>query len=63
MVTKADGGKWTYFYNQNNIVTLILDPYGGPSSSSSTRRGSVKEVDPNGNAWRLVSRHEGCAAR
>ena len=36
VVTKADGGEWTYFYNENNVLTLIIDPYGGRPNSSST---------------------------
>ena len=43
VVTKADGGKWTYFYNQNNIVTLILDPYGGPSKFEPRREGADRQ--------------------
>ena len=55
VVTRADGGEWSYFYNANKAVTAILDPYGGMVRFNLDDRGRVAEqVDPNGNVTRLL---------
>ena len=54
-MTKADGGEWTYFYNENNVLTQIIDPYGGATKFLLDDLGRVAgEMDPNGNITRIV---------
>jgi RHS repeat-associated protein len=55
VVTRADGGQWTYRYNDAAIVTEIADPYGDVTSFQLGEDGRVvEEVDPTGNAKRYV---------
>ncbi|MDQ3254761.1 MAG: RHS domain-containing protein [Acidobacteriota bacterium] len=50
VVTKADGGQWTYLYNQSGVITKIIDPYGGIRAFNLDSKGRVtEEVDPKGN--------------
>lgn len=55
IVTKADGGEWFYFYDQNGALTQILDPYGGTKLFHLDGQGRVvEETDPNGNGIRWI---------
>jgi YD repeat-containing protein len=50
VVTKADGGEWTYFFDQNSQITQIIDPYGGVQKFEINGGGVVQgEWDPAGN--------------
>jgi len=52
---RADGGVWTYFYDENLTVTQITDPYGGETRFTLDDQGRpVEEIDPNGNVTRLL---------
>ncbi len=49
VVTRADGGKWTFLYNAAHTVTRILDPYGGVTGRVLGGDGRVAcEVDSGG---------------
>jgi RHS repeat-associated protein len=55
IVTKADGGEWTYLYDEQGTITRIIDPYGGARSFEVGENGRVtKEIDPNGNEFEWV---------
>ncbi len=55
IVTKGDSGQWQYFYNENQVLTQVIDPYGGVVKYLLDERGRVaEEVDPNGNVSRMV---------
>jgi RHS repeat-associated protein len=49
VVTKADGGEWTYFYDETGTITRIIDACGGAREFVVDAAGRVtKEVDPKG---------------
>lgn len=53
IVTRFDGGKWTYRYDDSGVVTAIIDPYGGVQQFKLDGQGRVaEEIDPNGNVTR-----------
>jgi RHS repeat-associated protein len=55
VVTKKDGGDWTYFYDESGSVTRILAPDGGISQFNRDETGRMaEEVDPLGNLTRRV---------
>jgi YD repeat-containing protein len=55
IVTKADDGQWTYFYDQSDSVTKIIDPYGGVRTFIFDTNGRVtEETDPNGDIMQWV---------
>jgi len=55
LVTKADGGQWTYRYDEYGVITEIIDPYGGVQKFILDGEGRViEEVDPNGNKTKWV---------
>lgn len=50
VVTRADGGQWTYIYDAAGVITKIIDPYGGVRTFAVNEQGQVEqETDPNGN--------------
>ena len=52
---RADGGVWTYFYDENQTITQITDPYGGETRFTLDDQGRpVEEIDPNGNVTKLL---------
>ena len=52
---RADGGVWTYFYDENLTITQITDPYGGETRFTLDDQGRpVEEIDPNGNVTQLL---------
>jgi RHS repeat-associated protein len=54
-VTEADGGAWTYFYDEGRKVTLVLNPLGGAQRFLYSRDGVREaELDPLGNVTRWV---------
>ncbi|MEX3980862.1 RHS repeat-associated core domain-containing protein [Paraburkholderia sp. EG287A] len=63
-VTQADGGKWTYLYDDARTVTHIIDPYGGAAERVTGTDGRiVEEVDAGGRVMRWLyderGRHTG----
>jgi RHS repeat-associated protein len=55
VVTRGDGGRWTYFYDAQGQVTKIIDPYGGVRVFKHDNQGRLtEEVDPNGAATRVL---------
>ncbi len=55
IVTKADGGEWTYLYDDGGTVTRIIDPYGGVRAFTVDEQGRViAETDPNGDVTSWV---------
>lgn len=49
VVTRADGGKWTFLYNQAQTVTRIVDPYGGVIERALGEDGRIlSETDSGG---------------
>ena len=53
-VRRGDGGRWTYNYNDNKIITQITDPYGNATKFILDEHGRpAQEVDPNGNVTEL----------
>ncbi len=55
VVTRADGGEWSYRYNDAGIVTQIMDPYGGETVFMVGKDGRVsEEVGPDGTVKRYV---------
>ncbi len=55
VVTRADGGQWTYYYNPDKVLTHILDPYAGMVRFHLDGQGRLaEEVDPNGNVTQMV---------
>jgi RHS repeat-associated protein len=60
LVTKADGGKWTYLYDENGTIRKIIDPYDGEQRYVIDENGRVvEEIDPNGNAIHWIYNDEG----
>lgn len=54
-VTRADGGQWLYFYDENGAITQVIDPYGGFATFVLDDEGRVaEEVDPNGNVSQWI---------
>ncbi|HKT98953.1 MAG TPA: RHS repeat-associated core domain-containing protein [Paraburkholderia sp.] len=55
VVTRADGGKWTFLYNKSCTVTRIVDPYGGVTERSIGADGRiVEEIDSGGRKVRWL---------
>ena len=53
--THADGGVWTYFYDEHGTITRIVDPYGTPRERVVGRSGQVDvERDAAGNEYRIL---------
>ncbi len=49
VVTRANGGKWKYLYDENGTITRIVDPYGGVQRFDLDDQGRViQETDPIG---------------
>jgi RHS repeat-associated protein len=54
VVTRPDGGEWTYLYPDGRL-NQIIDPYGGMREFKRDEQDRViEETDPNGNVTRLV---------
>ncbi|CAM2171761.1 DUF6531 domain-containing protein [Paraburkholderia sacchari] len=61
VVTRADGGKWTFLYNAAQTVTRIVDPYGGATERVLGDDGRiVEEVDSGGRVTRWLYDERGC---
>jgi RHS repeat-associated protein len=55
IVTKADDGQWTYFYDHSGSITKIIDPYGGVRTFNIDVNGRVtEEIDPKGDVTQWV---------
>ena len=55
VVTRADGGKWTFLYDEARTVTRIVDPYGGATERVTGDDGRiVREVDSGGRVSRWL---------
>ncbi|HKX27677.1 MAG TPA: RHS repeat-associated core domain-containing protein, partial [Blastocatellia bacterium] len=55
IVTRADEGQWTYFYDEHETVTRIIDPYGGVRTFNRDLNGRVtEEIDPNGDVVQWI---------
>lgn len=55
VVTKADGGKWLYLYDNSGRITQIVDPYGGVQAFMIDATGQLSnQIDANGNSFELV---------
>jgi RHS repeat-associated protein len=60
VVTKADGGEWTYFFNAEGQITQIVDPYGGVQKFEIDAQGVVRgERDAAGNFTQYVYDRDG----
>ena len=60
IVTKADGGKWTYKYNVNGVITHVIDPYGGVRVFELDEAGRIEhEIDENKNVSQFTYDHAG----
>ncbi|MDB5048351.1 MAG: Rhs-family protein [Fibrobacteres bacterium] len=54
-VTRGNGGKWTYFFDESKVLYQIIDPYGGVKVFKNDEDGKVvEEADPNGNVTKVV---------
>lgn len=54
-VTRANGGQWTYFYDEAGRVRRVIDPHGGARVLNLAPNGQVlEEIDPNGNSTKWV---------
>jgi RHS repeat-associated protein len=54
-VTEADGGEWTYFFNENRRITQIINPVGGVRFFHFDRLGALQaESDSIGNVTKYV---------
>ena len=52
VVTRHDGGKWVYQYNEVGTIMHVPDPYNGMQSYVLDDTGRVREeVDPLGNRY------------
>ncbi|MBN1959986.1 MAG: hypothetical protein JW841_03500 [Deltaproteobacteria bacterium] len=50
IVTRGDGGIWSYYYNDQNTIIHIIDPYNGVEQFKLDDNGLIiEEIDPNGN--------------
>ncbi|WP_081771954.1 RHS repeat-associated core domain-containing protein [Paraburkholderia nodosa] len=55
VVTRADGGKWTFLYNKSRTVTRVVDPYGGATDRLIGPDGRiVQEIDSGGRKVRWL---------
>ncbi|KVZ48062.1 RHS repeat-associated core domain-containing protein [Burkholderia ubonensis] len=55
VVTRADGGKWTFLYDQARTVTRIVDPYGGATERVTGDDGRIlREIDSGGRVMRWL---------
>lgn len=55
VVTRANGGEWTYFYDLNGVITEIIDPYGGTQEFKLDDGGRVvEEIDAKGKSTHLL---------
>ncbi len=55
ILTRADGGKWTYLINEIGNIFQIIDPYQGYKIFNYDERGRVaEEIDSNGNSIRWL---------
>ncbi|NTY41638.1 RHS repeat-associated core domain-containing protein [Burkholderia diffusa] len=55
VVTRADGGKWTFLYDEARTVTRIVDPYGGTTERVSGDNGRIlREIDSGGRVMRWL---------
>lgn len=54
-VTRGNGGRWEYHYDDRSNLTLVIDPYGGTLRFKYDEDGRLtEEVDPLGNATRIL---------
>ncbi|KVV47943.1 hypothetical protein WK81_02465 [Burkholderia ubonensis] len=55
VVTRADGGKWTFLYDNARTVTRIVDPYGGTTERVIGGDGRIlREIDSGGRVMRWL---------
>jgi RHS repeat-associated protein len=55
LVKEADGGVWTFMYNDAGTVTRVLDPYGGAADRITDDEGRVvQEIDSGGRVMRWL---------
>ncbi|KVG51745.1 hypothetical protein WJ33_11105 [Burkholderia ubonensis] len=55
VVTRADGGKWTFLYDEARTVTRIVDPYGGATERVTGDDGRIlREIDSGGRVIRWL---------
>ena len=55
VVTRADGGKWTFLYDEARTVTRIVDPYGGATERVTGDDGRIlREVESGGRVTRWL---------
>ena len=55
IVNKADGGKWTYLYDDDGFIIQITDPYEGVKVFKKGDDGQIlEEIDPNGNRTKYL---------
>ncbi|VWD28076.1 RHS repeat-associated core domain-containing protein [Burkholderia contaminans] len=55
VVTRVDGGKWTFLYNEARTVTRIVDPYGGATERVTGDDGQIlRETDSGGRVIRWL---------
>ncbi|MGE3780866.1 MAG: RHS repeat domain-containing protein, partial [Pirellulaceae bacterium] len=53
-VRRADGGQWIYRYNDQQVVTEVIDPLGHSTSFVLDDQGRpIQEIDPNGQVTEL----------
>jgi RHS repeat-associated protein len=63
IVTRGDGGRWIYAFNDQKTITQITDPYGNATKFTLDVFGRpAEEIDPNGNITQLhydsLGRHD-----
>jgi len=64
IVTRADGGEWQYFHDEQGALVLVVDPYGGQRSFVIGPDGMVaEESDPNGDVTTFVNGSGGPVAK
>ncbi|KVC77300.1 RHS repeat-associated core domain-containing protein [Burkholderia ubonensis] len=55
VVTRADGGKWSFLYDRSRTVTRIVDPYGGTTERVTGDDGRILcEIDSGGRTMRWL---------
>ncbi|OXJ09798.1 RHS repeat-associated core domain-containing protein [Burkholderia sp. HI2500] len=55
VVTRADGGKWSFLYDRSRTVTRIIDPYGGTTERVTGGDGRILcEIDSGGRTMRWL---------